>query len=99
MPATARRRSPTRPATSRPPQRRHSRKALEDQLNVKLADAEKTIAATKQAAMGNVRGIAADAAKAIVERLIGTAPADKASPTPLPTRSSAKRNAVHGALA
>jgi len=53
------------------------RKALEDQLNVKLAEAEKTIAATKVAAMANVRGIAADAAKAIVERLTGTAPADK----------------------
>lgn len=54
------------------------RKALEDQLNVKLAEAEKTIAATKVAAMANVRGIAADAAKAIVERLTGTAPTDKA---------------------
>jgi F-type H+-transporting ATPase subunit b len=28
--------------------------------------------------MANVRGIAVDAAKAIVERLIGTAPADSA---------------------
>ncbi len=54
------------------------RKALEDQLNIRLADAEKTIAATKQAAMANVRGIAEDAARAIVERLIGTAPTDKA---------------------
>jgi len=53
------------------------RKALEDKLNAKLADAEKTIADTKQAAMANVRTIASDAAKAIVERLIGTAPADK----------------------
>jgi F-type H+-transporting ATPase subunit b len=54
------------------------RKGLEDQLNVKLADAEKTIAATKQAAMSNVRGIAEDAARAIVERLTGSAPTDKA---------------------
>lgn len=54
------------------------RKSLEDALNVKLADAEKTIAATKTAAMTNVRGIAADAAKAIVERLIGKAPSDSA---------------------
>ena len=54
------------------------RKALEDKLNAKLAAAEKTIAGTKQAAMANVRAIAGDAAKAIVERLIGTAPADKA---------------------
>jgi F-type H+-transporting ATPase subunit b len=52
------------------------RKMLESQLNAKLADAEKTIAATKQAAMANVRGIAADATKAIVERLIGKVPAD-----------------------
>jgi F-type H+-transporting ATPase subunit b len=54
------------------------RKSLEDALNVKLAEAEKTIAATKTAAMSNVRGIAADAAKAIVERLIGKAPSDAA---------------------
>jgi F-type H+-transporting ATPase subunit b len=54
------------------------RKTLEDELNVKLADAEKTIAATKKAAMANVRAIAVDATKAIVERLIGKAPADKA---------------------
>jgi F-type H+-transporting ATPase subunit b len=55
-----------------------SRKKLEDQLNAKLAEAEKVIAGTKQAAMANVRNIAADAAKAIVERLIGTKPADSA---------------------
>lgn len=55
-----------------------TRKRLEDQLNAKLADAEKAIAATKQSAMKNVHGIAAEAAKAIVERLIGTAPADSA---------------------
>jgi len=36
------------------------------------------IAGTKQKAMTNVHGIAADAAKAIVVRLIGTAPADDA---------------------
>jgi len=55
-----------------------SRKALEEQLNTKLAEAEKTIAATKQAAMQNVRGIAEDAARAIVERLSGAAPDAKA---------------------
>jgi len=54
------------------------RKALEEQLNRKLEEAEKTIATTKTAAMGNVRGIAVEAAAAIVERLIGRAPADKA---------------------
>jgi F-type H+-transporting ATPase subunit b len=55
-----------------------SRKTLEGELNVKLAEAEKSIAATKTAAMANVRGIAEGAARAIIERLIGTAPEDKA---------------------
>ena len=55
-----------------------ARKKLESQLNSKLAEAEKTIAATKTAAMSNVRSIATDAASAIVTRLIGTAPADTA---------------------
>ena len=50
------------------------RKTLEDQLSVKLGDAEKTIAATRQAAMSNVRGIAAEAAAAIVQRLTGVTP-------------------------
>jgi F-type H+-transporting ATPase subunit b len=50
------------------------RKTLEDQLSVKLADAEKTIATTREAAMSNVRGIAAEAAAAIVQRLTGLAP-------------------------
>ncbi len=55
-----------------------SRKTLEEQLNAKLAEAEKSIASTRQAAMAEVRGIATDAAKAIVERLTGKAPADAA---------------------
>jgi F-type H+-transporting ATPase subunit b len=55
-----------------------ARKKIEDELNTKLAQAEKTIAATKQAAMSNVRAIAEDAAGAIVERLIGSAPSQKA---------------------
>ena len=55
-----------------------ARKTLEGGLNAKLAEAEKSIAATKQAAMANVRGIAEDAARAIVERLIGAAPSEKA---------------------
>jgi len=50
------------------------RKSLEDKLAIKLADAEKSIAATRAAAMSNVRGIAADAASAIVQRLTGTTP-------------------------
>ena len=51
------------------------RKALEAKLNAQLAEAEKAIAGTKSAAMTNVRGIAVDAASAIVERLVGAAPA------------------------
>src|SRR6266576_6862478 len=47
------------------------RKTLEDRLAAKLAEAEKAIAATRATAMGNVRGIAADAAAAIVQRLTG----------------------------
>jgi F-type H+-transporting ATPase subunit b len=50
------------------------RKTLEDRLAAKLADAEKTIASTRQTAMSNVRGIATDAATAIVHQLTGIAP-------------------------
>jgi F-type H+-transporting ATPase subunit b len=50
------------------------RKTLEQRLSVKLADAEKTIASTRESAMSNVRGIAADAAAAIVQRLTGVLP-------------------------
>ena len=53
------------------------RKKLEDQLTTKLADAEKQIAATRETAMSNVRGIAADAAGAIVQRLTGVLPDGK----------------------
>jgi F-type H+-transporting ATPase subunit b len=55
-----------------------ARKKVEDSLAAKVSEAEQTIAATKQAAMANVRTIAQDAAGAIVERLIGSAPGDKA---------------------
>ena len=52
-----------------------NRKILEAELNARLAEAEKQIAATKSAAMANVRGIALEAAAAIVTRLTGvTAP-------------------------
>ena len=54
------------------------RRKLEAELNARLAKAEATIAATKTAAMANVQGIAVDTAAAIVERLIGTAPAGSA---------------------
>ena len=50
------------------------RKTLEERLSLKLAEAEKTIAATRETAMSNVRGIAADAAAAIVQRLTGVLP-------------------------
>jgi F-type H+-transporting ATPase subunit b len=53
------------------------RKTLEEKLAVKLAEAEKSIASTRQAAMGNVRGIAAEAASAIVQRLTGILPEGK----------------------
>lgn len=51
------------------------RKQLEDGLKAKLDAAEKQIAATKSAAMTNVRGIAVDTAGLIVEGLTGKAPA------------------------
>ena len=53
------------------------RKKLEERLSHKLAEAEKTIAATREAAMKNVRGIAAEAAAAIVQQLTGVPPDDK----------------------
>lgn len=54
------------------------RKTLEAGLHRKLEEAEASIAKTKTAAMSNVRSIATEAASSIVERLIGTAPAEKA---------------------
>jgi len=51
-----------------------ARKALEADLNARLAKAEKSIAATKAAAMASVREVAVEAAAAVVERLVGTAP-------------------------
>ena len=53
------------------------RKTLEQQLSLKLAEAEKTIASTRENAMRNVRGIAAEAAGAIVQRLTGVLPDSK----------------------
>jgi F-type H+-transporting ATPase subunit b len=55
-----------------------ARKKLEAELQDKLAAAERSIAATKNAAMANVRSIAVESAAAIVERLIGTTPAPAA---------------------
>jgi len=52
-------------------------KRLEAELHERIAAAERSIAATRAAAMGNVGSIAAETATAIVERLIGRAPADR----------------------
>ena len=51
-----------------------ARKALDAKLSERIAEAEKAIAQAKTAAMANVRGIAAEAATTIVERLIGASP-------------------------
>ncbi len=50
-------------------------KRMEAEMHERLAAAERSIAQTRTAAMTNVGSIAADAASAIVERLIGQAPA------------------------
>jgi len=65
--------SATREKQAREAEKLH--KQLEAQLHQRLAAAEQSIARTRTAAMGNVRSIAADAAAAIVERLIGNTPA------------------------
>jgi F-type H+-transporting ATPase subunit b len=51
-----------------------TRKTLDAQLNARIGEAERGITDTKAAAMVNVRGIATEAAAAIVERLVGIAP-------------------------
>ncbi|MCB8820328.1 F0F1 ATP synthase subunit B family protein [Microvirga rosea] len=51
------------------------RKALEADLGKRLSESEAVIAQKKAEAMANVRGIAAETASAIVERLTGKAPA------------------------
>lgn len=55
-------------------QQETAKAALEQSLAGKLAAAETTIATMREQAMGNVRGIAAETASAIVERLTGTSP-------------------------
>jgi F-type H+-transporting ATPase subunit b len=50
------------------------RKTLEGQLAAKIGAAEKAIAKTRESAMSNVRGIASDAAAAIVQQLTGKKP-------------------------
>jgi F-type H+-transporting ATPase subunit b len=51
------------------------RKQLDASLNARIGEAEKGITEAKSAAMSNVRGIATEAAAAIVERLTGMVPA------------------------
>src|SRR5262245_34475070 len=51
-----------------------ARKALDAKLGAQIAEAEAAIAERKAAALTNVKGIATEAAAAIVERLIGSAP-------------------------
>jgi len=55
-----------------------SRRAVEDRLNARLAEAEAAITTSKSAAMANVRSIAVDAAATIVRRLTGAAASDAA---------------------
>ena len=50
------------------------RKEVDAKLAAHIAEAEKTIAGTRSAAMANVHGIASEAAAAIVERLTGIVP-------------------------
>ena len=57
------------------------RRTLEERLAAKLADAERSITTTRAKAMSNVRGIAAEAATAIVQRLTGLSPDGKAVET------------------
>jgi F-type H+-transporting ATPase subunit b len=51
------------------------RKEVDAKLHDRIAEAEKAIAATRSSAMANLRGIAVEAAGAIVERLTSVAPA------------------------
>ena len=51
------------------------RKDVDAKLAVQVAEAEKAIAASRAAAMTNVRAIAGEASSAIVERLVAVVPA------------------------
>jgi F-type H+-transporting ATPase subunit b len=53
------------------------RKKLDAQLKQKIDEAENSIAGVRSAAMANIPAMAADAASAIVERLMGRAPAER----------------------
>jgi F-type H+-transporting ATPase subunit b len=60
--------------TAQAAQAEAQRKELDAKLNGRIGEAEKGIANSKSAAIANVRGIATDAAAAIVERLVGVKP-------------------------
>jgi F-type H+-transporting ATPase subunit b len=60
--------------TAQAAQAEAKRKELDAKLNAHIGSAEKGIADSKSAAIANVRGIASEAATAIVERLVGVAP-------------------------
>ena len=50
---------------------------MDAKLASRIAEAEKTIAATRSEAIAKVHGVASEAAAAIVERLTGIAPASE----------------------
>jgi F-type H+-transporting ATPase subunit b len=60
--------------TAQAAQAEAQRRELDAKLNTRIGEAEKGIADSKSTAITNVRGIASDAAAAIVERLVGVAP-------------------------
>jgi F-type H+-transporting ATPase subunit b len=69
------------------------RKELDATLNTRIAQAEKSIAASRASAMGSVRGIATEAAGAIVERLTGSRPAEHEIAEALKAAHDGQRNA------
>jgi F-type H+-transporting ATPase subunit b len=69
------------------------RKEHDASLNTRIAEAEKSIAASRSAAMSNVRGIATEAASAIVERLTGMRPTDHEIAEALKAAQDGQRNA------
>ena len=66
------------------------RHALEAELNGKMAAAEQQISETKTRAMGNVEGIARDAAAAIVQHLTGKAADPQAIDSAISATSTAR---------
>ena len=69
-----------------------SRKSLDATLNARIDEAEKVIADKRAAAMLNVQEIATEAAAAIVERLIGVAPAGQQVAAAVAETAAALRN-------